>query len=261
MAFKFTDVVFKIGIFSEDVGDRDVPFVYGKKKKTVKTVTFTYIDKAVLNALATRANENDGTCRPGYGCIAEDTLLSRRACMDSVKKLEWFGFISIASGDASKYLSNTYTLNMDKLCEAAGLTEEETKKKKARRFKGKDGEWHYAYENTKEEPKVVLCDTCGKPLLECVCEYEFLDSPLAGPAEPEKQDKQNEKQMKFTCPVCGLNGYGTQAILHAHIRNTHPEHKPDQAPVTSFMLEGDDPDLDESPTTSFNLEGDDPDLF
>jgi hypothetical protein len=61
MAFKFTDVVFKIGTFSEEVGDRDVPFVYGKKKKTVKTVTFTYIDKAVLNALATRANEDDGS--------------------------------------------------------------------------------------------------------------------------------------------------------------------------------------------------------
>ena len=206
MAFKYTDVVFKIGAFSKNIEGRDVPWLYGKKKDAAKTVTFTYIDKAVLNALATRADE-DGTCRPGYGCIAKDTLLSRRACMDSVSKLAWLGFLSIASGDDSAYASNTYTLKMDKLCEAAGLTEEETKKKKSQRIKGKNGHTYTRKSDVTPPAEDAPCDVCGADWIECICGQKPTDAAVP-PAETFN---------KMTCPKCEVTSMMTQQAYVNHI--------------------------------------------
>jgi len=100
MAFKYTDAVFampKVAVFDPENG-------------LVCLFVTNGVDKAVLMALANRADKDTGKCWAGYGKIAEDTWLSRSAVIDSTKRLEFAGLITIEADNRRR--SNTYTVNL-----------------------------------------------------------------------------------------------------------------------------------------------------
>jgi Helix-turn-helix domain len=135
MANKYTDVVAKLKAF--DFVDNDCNTI-GK---------FTASDKLVLYHLAYRTKD-DGTCFPGFGDIAGYSLQSRRQVIRCIKKLESLQFLTITK--SAKYKSNQYQLDLDTLCAAARLSEEEMAKMKNRTVKGRDGK---TYIDTKSGPK------------------------------------------------------------------------------------------------------------
>jgi Helix-turn-helix domain len=151
MGFDYTDIVFKIKVTTLQVEDED-----GKKK----TVPYTGIDHAVLNALANRANNDTGKCWPGYGVLAEDTHFSRRAVMRAVAKLEQFGFISTEIPDERS--TNTYTLHMCKLV-AVSLLAPAKKIGKGKELRGK-----YTRKKLDLYPPGHKC-SCGEMLTDCDC--------------------------------------------------------------------------------------------
>jgi len=88
MSFKFTDAVFKAKLPPSD--------------------------KAVLNALATRAND-DGVCWPGHSTIAKDCGFSVSTVKRIISRLEKNGAISIGKRPIHRGFVNQYTLNLERI--------------------------------------------------------------------------------------------------------------------------------------------------
>jgi hypothetical protein len=67
------------------------------------------IEKAVLLALANRANNGNGECFPGIATIASDCEGGRRAIMRAIVRLEEHGFVKTdrVRGMATKYMLAT----------------------------------------------------------------------------------------------------------------------------------------------------------
>lgn len=110
MAFKYTDVVFKItngGTFCDFC---ETLFNTAKEFKEHRgTHPFGHVEKAVLLALADHAN-SDGVCWPGYTLLCEETFLSRASVSKAINNLCEIGFITI---DKSQRSSTTYQLNIE----------------------------------------------------------------------------------------------------------------------------------------------------
>ena len=203
MAFKFTDMVFKVTEWSD--------------------ARFTYIEKHTLNALAQRADE-EGKCFPGFTCLCSDTGLSRSRISLAINNLKELGLLEIEIGFRGAY---RYALKEEEIIQFGGLdveNEEDKPEPKRKRVKGRDGKYYYRatpeeqaaeikeLKDKEHEPGYPPCDVCGKAWLDCSCD-EFLPESM-GRAAPEKQ-------FHFACPQCGLKGYGTQAILDTHIQKSH----------------------------------------
>jgi hypothetical protein len=123
MAYDLTDIVFQIQSF------------------TIGPLSLTCSDKAVLNVLATRADKDTHECWPGYGDIAKSAVLSRRAVIDSIKKLYGMGvFKSIRiGGEDSPFSTNHYTLDIDHLKYLAESSSGKPAKAKKKTIRGRDG--------------------------------------------------------------------------------------------------------------------------
>src|ERR1022692_808248 len=101
MAFHFTDLVFKVTNWTD--------------------TRFTYIEKTVLNALATRADEN-GKCFPGFTCLHSDTGISKGRLSEAITDLKELGLIEIEIGHRGAF---RYALNEDAIAAYGGLDEED----------------------------------------------------------------------------------------------------------------------------------------
>ena len=101
MAFHFTDLVFKVTNWTD--------------------TRFTHIEKAVLNALATRADEQ-GKCFPGFTCLVSDTGVSRGRLSDAIANIKELGLVEVEVGHRGKF---RYALNEDAIIKFGGLDEDE----------------------------------------------------------------------------------------------------------------------------------------
>ena len=183
MAFHFTDLVFKVTNWTD--------------------TRFTHIEKAVLNALATRADEQ-GKCFPGFTCLVSDTGVSRGRLSDAIANIKELGLVEVEVGHRGKF---RYALNESAISTFGGLDGEDEladeSKPKVKTIRGKNG---HTYTKVAPKPAELLCDLCGNPFLECVCDRE-----------PEATPPPSEDFNEMTCPKCEVTGLMTQHAYDNHV--------------------------------------------
>jgi hypothetical protein len=182
MAFYFTDLVFKVTNWTD--------------------TRFTHIEKAVLNALATRADEQ-GKCFPGFTCLVSDTGVSRGRLSDAIANIKELGLVEVEVGHRGKF---RYALNEDAIAAFGGLDEEDElayEKPKGKTIRGKNDHTYTRKADAASSPAEDLCEICGK--IECVC--------LTNDAPPVAAETFN----KMTCPKCEVTNMMTRQAYVKHI--------------------------------------------
>jgi hypothetical protein len=192
MSYTLTDIVHLIPSFTTDEG-----------------LTLTCADKAVLNTLATFANDATHECFPGYGLIANHSAISRRQAIDSVAKLNAMGFFkSVLIGEDSPKGSNYYTLDVERLTALATLGKPRPRKERKPKASQEGRKPDEAPQ--KEVPEgFERVRINGKTSLQRIEKPQFVDDTpeLFAELEEPKSDPQDEVDnwemaLNGVCHVC-----------------------------------------------------------
>lgn len=142
MSFKYTDAVAKIKGWTTG---------YRKEKAFHGTddVPFGHVEKAILGALAERADD-EGECWPGYTVLCADTYLSQGAVSRGIANLAALGLITT---DKAIRSTCTYYLQLDAIAAAANPVSGEKLK-----VKGK------TYTRIKTVGESITCPVCDETI-------------------------------------------------------------------------------------------------
>jgi hypothetical protein len=169
----------------------------------------------------TEAYDEDGVSigvvmfgRPiGFSTIANDKNLntSWRAVQRNMQHLDDRGFIR-----RKRYLTTQGYIYEVVGCAREVLPEGAVKGKNGKLyFKATPEEQAAKIKGQKDKghkPDQALCDFCKKPLNACDCLELVNEDEILAEAE-----KQTEKPVNFTCPICHLTSYLTQAVADKHM--------------------------------------------